>query len=99
MSNDREFQIRGAPYRRLVPDLVWSAILVAATGIFLLNLDVPSAIVAVSCGALTAGLGRMIYGRVQRERARRAPAHRPRLSRIIERYGAPRRRPATRSMA
>lgn len=100
MRYDREFQIKGLPYRHFVSDVVWSAVLVAITGVFLLQMTAPVAVIAVACGAVTAALGKMIYGRVVRERARHAPAHRPRMARLMERYGSmPRRQGVARMSA
>ena len=99
MRYDREFLINGMPYRHFVSDVMWSAVLVAITGVFLFGVAAPAVVIAVACGAVAAGLGKMIYGRVLRERARHAPAHRPRMARLMERYGSmPRRQSVARSM-
>lgn len=100
MSYDREFQIRGMPYRRFVSDVVWSTVPVAVAGVALLELGVPGAYIAAACGAVTVAMGKMIHGRIVRERARLAPARRPRMARLMERYGvSPRRQSPARSMA
>lgn len=100
MRYDREFLVKGMPYRHFVSDVVWSGVLVAITGVFLFQMTAPVALIAVACGAVAAGLGKMVYGRVVRERAKHAPAHRPRMARLMERYGsAPRRQGMARSMS
>jgi hypothetical protein len=100
MRYDREFQIKGMPYRHFLSDVVWSAVLVAITGVFLLEMGAGTGAIAAACGVVAAGMGKMLHGRVVRERAKHALAHRPRMARLMERYGSvPRRQGVARSAA
>ncbi|MBD0319675.1 MAG: hypothetical protein ICV87_05035 [Gemmatimonadetes bacterium] len=99
MRYDREFRIKGMPYRYFLSDVVWSAVLVAITGVLFLEMGASMGIAGAAAGVVALAMGKVLYGRVVRERAKHGVAHRPRMARLMERYGAPRRQGAARSTA
>jgi hypothetical protein len=87
-----EFRYEGAPYPRFVADVVWGAVVTAMAAVALFHQGLPWQVVATGAGMVVAMVWASIHRRVAREREWRIAQARPRLGRLMSRYGAAPRR-------
>ena len=75
---DREYGIKGQPYRFFLADVVWSAVSVSIVAFVMILLGAGIPAIAAACAVTSLLLARMIVRRIAEERAARglAPARR-----------------------
>jgi hypothetical protein len=88
MWHRHEFHYEGEPYPRFIADVVWGVVVTAMCAVAMFYHGLPWEVVATGALMVAGMVWASIHRRVVRERERRIAQARPRLARLMSRYGA-----------